>query len=641
MPPRIRGTLSKGLSRLGDGGAGAAAAGGGVFFCPSCATWRRTLSTRPHAGNNGISRRRKESHLTTALQSDGRRPASVLATSAAVNVNRNIPARFRELYEALDEVREAVPDQISLSRFQLAKRGLESEEPVIRVAVLSLNDVSATRRLVRLLLADPLNAREPWEDLLDSYGTDGSPGLLIRYGEESGVIQNNLLPTISVPSTLLKKGNIEILVSTLGAGTEPAGARITEESVLVPTITIPTSHTGRHNAIRYPVHRSIVCGTGVDGLLAYSRLISLASPQRGERSIHGAIELNIEGEKQKAHSKVTFVDTRQADEALAKFRESVQNASDYERGWTASGVQPLVDWLATTKNKEGLDQDLETLIQSLLDAAEEGVIAKEAQHLREQEATSISEEVRQRLDRTVSVWAERAHTELQNSLEEGFASKPWRGLAWWKLFWRVDDVGMITSEILEKRYLCQAEKELIWTAGQVKQAGLLNEPVDSDLPEPSRATDNTDSGTVPMKAEQPWPMQVATSRFQLSNTTVPSLQALSQGLVFFSLSTTALTSALSALLYASSSTSMYEACTVAAVGLIYSLRRQQKKWETARTFWEKEVRETGRKALIETEHLLRTLIRDGGRGRMEDLTETRARAAIERARKALEAAKHR
>lgn len=454
------------------------------------------------------------------------------------------------------------------------------------------------------------------------------------------MIHNNLLPTISVPSSLLKKGNIEILVSSLGAGTEPAGARVTEETFLVPTITIPTSHTGRHNVVRYPVHRSIVCGTGVDSLLAYSRLVSRANLQRGERSVHGAIDLKIEGGQHKADSKVTFVDTRKADEALAKFRESVQNASEYERGWTASGVQPLVDWLSTTQNKEGLDPDLEALTQSLLDAAEEGVRAKEAQRLREQEAASIPDEVREQLDRTVTVWAERAHTELRNSLEEGFASKRWRGLAWWKLFWRVDDVGMITSEILEKRYLCQAEKEVIWTAGQIKQAGLLDERTDSeDLRKPSDSAASEKQEPAPMEEEQPWPMKVAKSRLQLSNTTVPSLQALSQGLVLFSLSTTALTSALSGLLYASASTSMYEAGTVAAVGLIYSLRRQQKKWETARTFWEKEVRETGRQALNETEHVLRSLIRDGGRRPVEDLSETRARAAIERARKALEAVK--
>jgi hypothetical protein len=49
--------------------------------------------------------------------------------------------------------------------------------------VLGLNDATSARKLVRLLLADPLTPRENWEDILDSYDTDSSRGLLIRYGQ--------------------------------------------------------------------------------------------------------------------------------------------------------------------------------------------------------------------------------------------------------------------------------------------------------------------------------------------------------------------------------------------------------------------------------------------------------------------------
>lgn len=134
-------------------------------------------------------------------------------------------------------------------------------------------------------------------------------------------------------------------------------------------------------------------------------------------------------------------------------------------------------------------------------------------------------------------------------------------------------------------------------------------------------------------------MQISASRSKLGSTTIPSLQALSQSLVLFSASTTGLTSAFSALLYSSATTGLYEACTVAAVGLIYSLRRQQSKWEKARSFWEDEVRETGRTALIDTEKVLRESIRDGPVRQKEELPETRARGIVEHARKALEDAK--
>ncbi len=78
--------------------------------------------------------------------------------------------------------------------------------------------------------------------------------------------------------------------------------------------------------------------------------------------------------------------------------------------------------------------------------------------------------------------------------------------------------------------------------------------------------------------------------------TVPALQALAQKLVLQTLGTSATTTALAALMYLSSFGG-HEAGAVGALGLVWSLGRLQKKWETARDFWEGEVREEGRKAV--------------------------------------------
>jgi hypothetical protein len=330
---------------------------------------------------------------------------------------------------------------------------------------------------------------------------------------------------------------------------------------------------------------------------------------------------------------VSFVDIERATTALEKIRESVQNASEYERGWNGSGVQPVIDWLSTTSQAEtedALNPALAPLIESLLDAAEKGIGIRDAKAIQDQTVGVTPLEVRSQLENGIGLWAEQAHSELRSSLEAGFASPRWRGLAWWKLFWRVDDVSMITSEILQQRFLRRAEREVIWTSGKYQQAGLLQEASPS-------AGSNSTSDTAPAKsAPPPWPTQIPDMRNKLLTTTVPSLQALAQSLVLFSVSTTTLTSALSALTYVSvPSASVYESCTLAAVGLIYSLRRQQKKWDVARDFWEEEVRDEGRTALLETEALLRKIVREGGKD-LEDVTDHRAREMITRARKALE-----
>ncbi|KAL5359478.1 hypothetical protein BJX96DRAFT_58446 [Aspergillus floccosus] len=632
MPPKLRGSLSKSLSRARD-------SSGAVFYCPSCAIWRRSLTTRP------------------SPPSDAKRPSSwtssrSLATSSVVHGSRHVPPRLRELYDALSQVKDVAAEQVNLSRLQLALRGLESETPLIRVAVLGLNDATAARKLVQLLLADPLTPRETWEDALEAYDADTSRGLLIRYGETSESIPNDLLPTITVPSQVLKKGNLEILVSSLGAESIPSTTSFTAETFLVPTVTIQTSYTGRHNVVRYPVHKTIVCGRGVDDLLAYSSLLARTDLRNETESVYGAIELGGAVSETKTRSdRIAFVDVAQAANALAKFRESVQNASLYERGWNSSGVQPVIDWLTSPRPEDGvLDPSLRSLVTSLIDAAETGVFTEEERKLREVQEESVPDRVRDDLDRMVGEWAERGHTELRSALEEGFASKRWRGLAWWKLFWRVDDVGMITTEILERKYLRQAEQEVVWTAGRFQQAGLLDaDKINDDATAAAAAAADTTATPDPESAEQTtaneaekpaesalWPTQITTSRTRLLQTTVPSLQALAQRLVLFSMSTTTLTSALSALTYVSiPSASVYEACSVAAVGLVYSLHRQQRKWEAARNFWEDEVREDGRMALLETEAYLRQVVRDGGR-RVTDVSDTSARQTVQRARQALE-----
>ncbi|PLN81583.1 hypothetical protein BDW42DRAFT_168629 [Aspergillus taichungensis] len=632
MPPRIRGSLSKSLSRAGD------TTPGTDFYCPSCAIHRRSPPTRRSLRTPQGATARLASTWTPPSPAATPRPVTA---SSVVHGARHVPPRLRDLYAGLSKLNDVAPEQVNVSRLQLALRGLETDHPLIRVAVLGLNDAVAARRLVRLLLADPLGSREGWEDVLDALDGDVTQGLLIRYGDTFESIPNNLLPTITVPSPILKRGNLEILVSTVGAETKSSQSQFSAETFLVPTVTIQTSHSGQQNLVRYPVHRTIVCGSGMDGLLAYSGLLARSDLQSEAESVYGAIELPINA-SQKHSDRVAFVDVDQASDALAKFRESVQNATLYERGWNNSGVQPVVDWVSALRTQTGhLDPSLRTLIAALLDAAEAGVAAKEQRNAEELAAESVPDAVRASMGRELAAWAERGHSELRSALEEGFASKRWRGLAWWKLFWRVDDVGMITSEILERKYLRRAEKEVIWTAGKFQQAGLDNLP---EMPQPAAgeqtrtASDaaTTDPPPTTAPGSSPWPTQITRSRTRLLETTVPSLQALAQRLVLFSMSTTTLASALSGLAYLSIPTaSLYESGSIAAVGLAYCLRRQQKQWGAAREFWEDEVREEGRTALLATEEHLGTVVREGGR-REGEVTEREARETLARTRKALE-----
>jgi hypothetical protein len=99
-----------------------------VFYCPSCAIWRRTLSTRSRSIETDTARRSaRPQHTITAFSPRAFNSSSVITA-------KSVPPQFKELHAALEGVKDAALEQVNLSRLQLALRSLESEAPLIRVA---------------------------------------------------------------------------------------------------------------------------------------------------------------------------------------------------------------------------------------------------------------------------------------------------------------------------------------------------------------------------------------------------------------------------------------------------------------------------------------------------------------------------
>jgi hypothetical protein len=215
-------------------------------------------------------------------------------------------------------------------------------------------------------------------------------------------------------------------------------------------------------------------------------------------------------------------------------------------------------------------------------------------------------------------------------------------------------VTMISSEILERRWLVSAEKSSIYLAGRMNQAGFPDDAlqpaansilkVTTEETAPTASNPSMDISTEVRKS-LPWPEHIAAARTELINDTVPPLQALAQRLILQTFSTTSLSSAASALLYVTvSSFSPFEAAAVGVLGLTVSLRRMQKLWEGSRESWEATVREEGRRTLKDTEEAVRSIVRrkereDLGLSATEDdsVREKRhAREAIKKVRDALD-----
>ena len=85
----------------------------------------------------------------------------------------------KELYKALDRLKTDAANYVGISRLGLALRSLEGSNGIVRIAVLAMDgDVQRVKRLVRLLLADPLGKQEAWEAELAE--GDNGESVLIR-----------------------------------------------------------------------------------------------------------------------------------------------------------------------------------------------------------------------------------------------------------------------------------------------------------------------------------------------------------------------------------------------------------------------------------------------------------------------------
>ena len=107
-----------------------------------------------------------------------RRHASSIASATAINAPSDVQPALKPLYSALKALESDAANYANSSRVQLALRGLEGNNAVVRVAVLGLRDPRDAKRLARLLLVDPLEQKAEWEHRVEN--SNDSSGLLLR-----------------------------------------------------------------------------------------------------------------------------------------------------------------------------------------------------------------------------------------------------------------------------------------------------------------------------------------------------------------------------------------------------------------------------------------------------------------------------
>lgn len=512
------------------------------------------------------------------------------------------------------------------------------------------------------------------------------------------------METMYIPSRVLHRNNLEILITSLNSSSGPHGESDPAgllEAVLVPPLQTPIASTGRAGFVRNPVHRALIVGEGIEGCLEFGRFEGLLNG-----TLHGAevdddlgdnirvaVSLPQRPSQQSAkHGSVTAVDIDQASSGLDVFRQDVANGVEFNTKWQASNIASLKSWLTSASTPTAaavpevsasppLNPALAAHITSILHSAKSAIDVSETAANLALNTTVIADSTRSNLQNAITVWSQYAHTDLQVSTARALASRSWRRTSWSRLFWRVDDVGVAAEDVLRSHWLLDAEMGLAFLAGRVKEAGLYDlgaatsssatKAIPPGYPDPEteaakpvskwsrffgkappRLTNgelfNTNAALAKVQEEtgvelfslRPWPLTIHVTRQQLLHTLVPALQARAQSLLLQTSSTIAATSALGAWIYvATAGVGIPEAGAAATLGLVWSLRRLQRKWEESRRVWEDEVRERGRVVLRFAEEELRgTVARGGGAElRREDVEGwVRAREALEEVRGDLE-----
>lgn len=476
---------------------------------------------------------------------------------------------------------------------------------------------------------------------------------------------------MTIPAVTLQKHNLEILLQRVASNDETNVRSL--HTYLVPCLEVASSSTTRYSVIRYPVHKALVYGEGLLDISTYEAITSAKDEEKD--MVRGILNTPWSNLHQNGGTTVIApINVDRAEAAIQTFRESLGNSVEYEHAWFDSGLPRLSNWFlkGSASTSAALRPTIHRLINLILVTTENRILVEEAERLQQAASIAILPATRSNLSRLLSTWSENAHTELRDQLDLAFDSRAWRRLAWWKLPWRVDDVAMLFAEVLHRSWLTDAEKELIWVAGRVEEAGLYipqrsksliqtdlarggkDEPIQvrqgaifsSTVPLPSitslfpstAASEPEPLSAMPLK---PYPQTLTQARKALVITTTPTVQAIAQSLLLHSLSISFLTSSLSALMYFSiSTTSIYESGTIAAFGLVYSLRRLQTQWEEVRTSWEEHLREQGRMMLRMIEKHWRGIIGEGGKPHIDqdDVVERqRAKDAVARVRSALDA----
>ena len=411
---------------------------------------------------------------------------------------------------------------------------------------------------------------------------------------------------LSIPSRALKSHGLEVLVGSLAA-VSTVSPSATREMITAPAMEILGPFGGR-SAIQFPVHKTWLLGDGIGGSFLLGKISQtfVGDTEDAPKVIGSALDLPDfahELSTPHLHNPTAILDIQKADKALSLFRQSKDNSREYEHDWAQSGLLQFQNTLGPVveHRQGGLKSALENLIQDELDCTSKNIKEDEPSRSQKLSLELTRQKVTQPLNDEIGQWAARGHEELQNGIQDAVSISRWPRLSWWKLLWGTDDVGSICSEMLQRHWLARSEDGAMWLGGRGAAVGAFGVGLDDVLSSSSRQSEPAE--LKPLKSDlledQPsakenhrWPFSISQKRHDLESIRIPGMQLEAQKLVWRTYLLSTISSALSALVYTTmNGFNAYSAGAIAALGIAWSLRRLQKRWEHEREVFVTDIRE--------------------------------------------------
>ena len=300
---------------------------------------------------------------------------------------------------------------------------LNNQEQVVRVALIPFKTKGYINKVLDAVLADPLSSNLEWYDCLRNRRS--GQNTLIKYSpvfQGNISIHNSLVEysvPFSVPSCESGKGNRSI--------TDPRKIEILEVSSLNDSLDFLQR-----------CHRHIFVGNDISD----SAIKSLPTNYPAE------IFLDLDQQKADGFiSRSKIICSEEAIKANDILRQSIANASRYAELYNQSHIAEIKYAVFGHSLKESEDAMLHTIVQTCQEIINRG-----------------EEVVDEIINQSVSVarrrkqWSSDAHLELQTTYTEALEDLVRHKLAWWKLYYKVDDVYQTVFDTLSQYFLPRSSK---------------------------------------------------------------------------------------------------------------------------------------------------------------------------------------